>query len=304
MIGVLREDGLIFERRSLPTAHLVWPTPVMIPAQLLSSSLDKFPALQFGTDPQYYFREDLFDPVSRIRRGRFYKTDGRRGPWSVFNDQYGRVIIPRTSVSPAGNVLEVPGVAGYNKFQLFQEIKTSEISNPVVMLGTNDATTIWSIVQVETGFYGEELVTLKSQRSLGALPEVDWQKIPVDAKGLIQEKLTVLEDDYLRAGAESVVDRAREAATAILSGFLQVNGVSEAKGEDLGALINLLTKQFGKNARRIVACAAEIPQRLHSRAKHAEQEKQDLRPVREQDAELAMQCIGVMLCDLGWAEWR
>jgi hypothetical protein len=29
-----------------------------------------------------------------------------------------------------------------------------------------------------------------------------------------------------------------------------------------------------------------------------------LRPIREQDAELAVQLVGTMLCDLGWAEWR
>jgi|ERR1035437_4133212 hypothetical protein len=88
------------------------------------------------------------------------------------------------------------------------------------------------------------------------------------------------------------------------SAYLQNEGIAEANGKDLGALIELLVKRNDKNGQRIVACAAEIPQRLHSRGKHAEQEKHDnLRPIREQDAELAVQCIGVMLCDLGWGRW-
>lgn len=138
---------------------------------------------------------------------------------------------------------------------------------------------------------------------MGALPELDWNLLP-DKSGLVKGKIESLLDDVYRAGAESIVDRAREAATAILSAYLQNEGIAEANGKDLGALIELLVKRNDKNGQRIVACAAEIPQRLHSRGKHAEQEKHDnLRPIREQDAELAVQCIGVMLCDLGWGRW-
>lgn len=148
------------------------------------------------------------------------------------------------------------------------------------------------------------LVTLKARQSLGALPEIDWGRLP-DKTGLVRGKIESLLDDLYRAGAESIVDRAREAATAILSAYLQSEGFAEASGKDLGALTDLLDKRSGKNCNRIVRCAAEIPQRLHSRGKHAEQEKRDdLRPIREQDAELAVQCVGVMLCDLGWARWN
>jgi hypothetical protein len=51
--------------------------------------------------------------------------------------------------------------------------------------------------------------------------------------------------------------------------------------------------------------AANIIARLHARAKtsESEQEKRELRSIREQDAELATQCLGTLLCEIGLAKW-
>jgi len=51
------------------------------------------------------------------------------------------------------------------------------------------------------------------------------------------------------------------------------------------------------------AGSADDYARLHARAKPVERAKRPMRPVREQDAELAIQCVGTILCELGWAEW-
>src|SRR5665811_706517 len=173
----------------------------------------------------------------------------------------------------------------------------------LVILGTSEAFSMWTIIDRELIHTNEVVYTLKARQSMGALPVIDWAAVP-DKSGLVKGKIESLLDDIYRAGDESIVDRAREAATAILSAHLQSEHVAEANGKDLGALIELFESRNGKNSQRIIRCAAEIPQRLHSRGKHAEQEKHDnLRPIREQDAELAVQCVGVMLCDLGWARW-
>ena len=173
----------------------------------------------------------------------------------------------------------------------------------LVVLGAEKSFSIWTVTNKETVHTREILVTLKARKSFGALPEINWSKF-TDDHHMVKGKIEALLDDIFRAGAESIVDRAREAATAILSAHLQSENITEASGKDLGVLIDLLEKQNGKNGQRIVRCAAEIPQRLHSRSKHAEQEKHTgIRSVTEQDAELAVQCIGVMLCDLGWARW-
>jgi len=164
--------------------------------------------------------------------------------------------------------------------------------------------TPWAVVNVETIHTGEELVTLKARQSIGVLPRLRLDQVPESARSNIIEKLEALENDFQRAGVESVVDRSREAASAILSAYLQKGGDEGAKGKDLGPLVKRLSDSSSPNGNRVLACAAEIPQRLHSRAKHAEQEKRGtIHPIREQDAELAVLCVGTMLRDMGWADW-
>ncbi len=289
--------GMVFEGESDYGAHLVWPQPVVTLAKFVKETED---ALIPATDNEIghcCFREDSFDTVSRIRRGRFYQSTGSTNTWQV---------IQTSSVALMG-ATSMGGLVGLS-LRGYRAHKLSTAGNDsqnLVILGSSGAFTAWSVVAIETISTGEELVTLKARQSLGALPEVYWAKVPAEHRYKVQEAIEKLADDYRRAGSESVIDRAREAATAILSAYLQDKEVDAAKGNDLGALINKLTVYAGQHEQRIVACAADIARRLHSRGKHAEKEKNvELRPIREQDAELAVQCIGVMLCDLRWADWK
>ena len=60
-----------------------------------------------------------------------------------------------------------------------------------------------------------------------------------------------------------------------------------------------------KNKQKVIAvAAAKIIARLHARAKPVEKVKHSLREICQQDAELAAQCLGIILCELGWANWR
>lgn len=297
-IGVGKQDELIFEGVSNYGARVIWPLPLLTPAKFaFNTSLNTrlVPDVNSSLEnSEYLFREDAFDPVTRIRRGRFYKRNQGSQParWTLRKP-------PPIEVNS-----RTEDVDAYT----FSSVVPSELAvkgnqQLLVILGAGEAFSIWTVVNKETVHTREILVTLKSRQSFGALPEIDWNLVP-DKSGLVKGKIESLLDDIYRAGAESIVDRAREAATAILSAHLQSKGEVEANGKDLGALIELLENRNDKNSQRIIRCAAEIPQRLHSRGKHAEQERRDnLRPICEQDAELAVQCIGVMLCDLGWARW-
>lgn len=298
-IGIGESDQLVFEGSSTYGAYVIWPRPLLTPAKFVfdvSSETQLTPAeISSFVSAEYLFREDAFDPVTRIRRGRFYKRKQGAQPehWTVM-------------VSPplAADTLLLQKRAVTFEPLIPSELDVRSNQQLLVILGAERSFNIWTVANKEAIHTREVLVTLKSRKSFGVLPEIDLSKL-TDENHMVRGKIEALLDDVFRAGAESIVDRAREAATAILSAYLQSDGVPEANGKDLGALIELLEKQNGKHSQRIVRCAAEIPQRLHSRAKHAEQEKHDgmMRVVTEQDAELAVQCIGVMLCDLGWASW-
>jgi HEPN domain-containing protein len=243
------------------------------------------------------FREDSFDPVSRVRRGRFYRATGSTQEWNVIEPQ--NVTIPGSGRENGKVRVMARAYASINPAAQSNEMPE------VVLLGSDSMFTVWTIVDIETIATKESLFTLKARHSLGALPEVSWKKVPAEHAHKVRETLNMLADDYRRAGPESVIDRAREAATAILGAYLQSVGEEKAKGKDLGQLRDLLTTKGGQHEQRIVNCAAEIAQRLHTRGKHAAKEQFDnLRPIREQDAELAVQCVGVMLCDLRWADWK
>ncbi len=289
--------GFVFEGDSEYGAHLVWPRPVITLAKFVKATDESLVPATENSIGHCCFREDFFDPVSRIRRGRFYQSTGGTTTWQVLKPT--NVVIP--GINNQDGLIGV-SLRGYRTY--WPSI-ASDDSQDMVLLGSSSAFSVWSVVGIESISTGEELVTLKARQSLGALPDVYWAKVPAEHKHKVQEAIEKLADDYRRAGPESVIDRAREAATAILSAYLQSQGVDKAKGRDLGDLVKILVEHAEQHEQRIVACAAEISQRLHTRGKHAAKEQFDnLRPIREQDAELAVQCIGVMLCDLRWADWK
>ncbi len=290
-------DGMVFEGPSAHGAHLIWPQPVVTLAKFAKSDVDKIIPAKSDESNHCYFREDSFDPVSRIRRGRFYQWAGR--------SEHNKVYFPEGTVVPGMFPTSNSALVILNTYQRYNPSISIEDNQDIVILGSSSGYSIWAIVGIETISTGEVLVTLRARQSLGALPDIYWAKIPAEFRNKVEEAIKALADDYRRAGSESVIDRAREAATAILSAYLQSKGVDKAKGKDLGDLVKKLVEVSGQHEQRIVACAAEIAQRLHTRGKHAAKEQFDnLRPLREQDAELAVQSVGVMLCDLRWADWK
>ncbi len=154
---------------------------------------------------------------------------------------------------------------------------------------------------METNTSGEELVVLKGRHSFGALPEIDKELIPIERRERVLEFLNKLQEDIFRASPASVIDRARDAAASILRAYLGDD--SNLKVDvDLDSLIKKV-RSLGNLAN--IGNAGDIVRILHSRAKPSIQEKiPNIRQVHEQDAELAVQCVGMILCDLGWAEWR
>jgi hypothetical protein len=161
-----------------------------------------------------------------------------------------------------------------------------------VLLGRDKRFTIHTIIDVEVIATGEDLVTLKARSGLGVLPVVDESKLPEEHARRVQESLSAFADEAHRASPVSVIDRARDAASQILIAHYKV-------AKDLGDL----GKKLEQDEQVIAAAAARIIARLHARAKPSVQEGRSLRAVREQDAQLAIQCVGTILCELGWAEW-
>lgn len=298
--GIDRDSALIYQGSSPFGACVVWPSPIVTPVSFVSTDGQESKPAKFesGGCPNLIFREDAFDPITRIRRGRFY---------SLVNTEAWRVII----VPP---VQAFPGEIDSDRPDLARKTAHTYYPNPVstkfsgiggnqllVALGTDRASTLWTVVNIETMHTGEELVTLKARQSLGVLPGVDWGVIPEHGQENIRESLQTLEDDYHVASPESVVDRANEAATRVLNAYLQVKG--KKLQDTLSKITTAMSRLENEDQKEVAKNAADIVRLLHGRTKYAVQKIHNARPIREQDAELSVQCVGVMLCDLGWARW-
>lgn len=239
----------------------------------------------------YRFREDFYDPIARIRRGRFYCTqDSLLQQWKVARHPGS----PFDSIAPDihgfGKSLETfYGNPIWHKIQERREF-------PIVLLGVDDRFTAWTIINVEAIVTGEDLVTLKARNSFGILPKMLNEKVPEAFQAKLNETLETFADEVHRSSPVSVIDRARDVATHALLAYFNLQRDSAL---DLGELV----KKLRSEGRVIAESSANIIARLHARAKPSEQEKRDLRPIREQDADLAVQCVGALLCEIGFSEW-
>lgn len=301
-IGIEQHTGLVYEGR-MGHGIGIWPTPVMLQVAICPAEIERLIPPRFNDLPpkSFIFRKDTYNTGSRVRRGRLYRgEDPQPQEWQVLPHLIAIEERQRTAVS-AGTLTK--RLHTFSSIRLKPYLKEANIERPVFVLGSEQGFTIWALVNVETSATGEELVALKARQIIGALPTLNRQKI-IDAGGKrVFDFLEKLETDIQFAGPESVIDRAREAATAICSSYLQ-HRFQVGNGDDLGRLATLLLERgFG-----IAANLASTLARFHSRGKHAQQEQAAkegwvLPRIHEQDAQLALQAVGTILRDLGWAEW-
>ncbi|MBI3772901.1 MAG: hypothetical protein HY272_09405 [Gammaproteobacteria bacterium] len=292
-IAIDRDTSLVYEAQS-NWGHPVWPSPILLQVAIASVHETIFQPAKYNVLPStsLIFREETYDLSSRIRRGRIYQAD--------------QSIVQQWNVWPHPALGTEIGIGPYNRkhvyafqsIRLRHHLKLLKIDQPVLLLGSEDGFTIWTLVNIETSAIGDEMITLRARKSGGALPELDREKILSNDGVSVIEYIDKLEEEIFRAGADSVVDRCREAASSILSKYLQSKGKVNP-GLDLGGLADKIAEE----KLEIVANAARIISRLHPRGKHSEQEKRKLRQLTEQDAEFAIQAVGIILCDLGWAKW-
>ncbi len=292
-IGIDTTEGLIYELDGF-RGHPIWPAPVITRAKFVYPSQDPIEADSSMNMIGYRFREDSFDPVSRIRRGRFYRTPENAAltqDWTVANH-------PARPFE--GSSLDIHGrkkrLEMFNGDLIWQRFIDGKPEKPLVLLGMEKRFTTWTIVDIESISTGEDLVTLKGRSSFGLLPTLIKENVPERFQTKLEESISTFADAVHRSSPTSVADRGRDVATYVVLAHLGLEG-NNAK--DLRDLIGLMDA----NKHPIAVSTATIINRLHARGKAVEQEKRALRPVREEDAELVTNCVGSLLCELGMADW-
>lgn len=299
-IGIDQDRYLLYEGQ-LGWGQAIWPQPTLLAASVVDESSEELaPAPNDLLFAPFVFIDEGYDPVSRVRRGRlFEKPDTPKQEWHL----YPHPAVPGEQAQAAlRNGQLTKWLATFWEFRWAPKMKQLGIERPLILLGTKDQFTVWSVIAVEASISGEAIVYLKGRKTFGALPRILYEHIQEEFRDQVRKKIEYLAAEINVAGPESVVDAVREAMTAVLSAYAQQNGLAK-EGRDIGDLANAFANHPDYKQKDVVINLAKTAGRLHSRRKNAVQEKLKTREIVEQDAELAIQCIGTVLCDLGWASW-
>jgi hypothetical protein len=288
MLGLDERTKQVYEGDSY-TGYGVLPLPVLSLATVIREEAN-FDALPIGCDlfkADLLFREDSFDAVTRIRRGRIYKAyPDKPSDWRVISHAL------------------LDGHVSSEQKRLVTFDTRSVVSNrtsfekALIALGTRDAYSLWRVVSIERTVNGEDFLTLRARSSLGVLPELIESKVPPQQLEKVRETLNKLAEAAYRAGPESIVDRAKDAAQWAVGTWLAAQrNEPDLRQKDLAKIAAALDGE----ATAVMQGVSKALARLHARGKPNVQEEKGSRTVTEDDAEFSLATVGLLLREIGWA---
>lgn len=295
-IGFEQETGHVYEGGGLPV-YAVVPAPMLTQARVVESPEDlNFLPQGVSMNPfAWVFREESFDPVTRIRRGRLYEPFPEAQPSYVMTRGHPSNVF---SSYREGDQLQK---RLHRYWPCLSLLGKSRLGHGLTLaLGHTRAWSIWRITQVEQAINDDVLVTLKSLSAFGTLPELRVDLVPKEHLAPVQRAIDrVLEAAY-REGPISVIDHCRNAAIVLLGRWMVSRGEPE---QLINADLAVISKKLREDPYRMAAAAgvAEMLARLHVRGKANEQEAKGLRLAEEEDGQTAVHAIGFILREIGWA---
>ncbi len=293
-LGFERRTGAVYESHP-DHGYRVLPPPHLLPIRFLIDG--NVPPIEPHWEglAKLIFREDSFDPVTKLKRGRVFRIQGSQpSHWHVYDPHR-----PNLDVVPWGRgTSQKIDLAGFERDCLPQLRELPSSTLPTVILGWEPHITFWRIVSIECNLVGTPVLSLRAKHSLGDTPELIEAKIPPELVQPLAEAMEKVEASVNRLSPIDVIDRCRDALAIAFShkagdmtkdlvvsinGYIVANASDKEPKEDLCSWCG-----------RIVA-------RLHPRGKHNERIQKKLRPPTDSDADLALQCLKTVLIEFGWA---
>lgn len=295
-LGIEKHTGSVFEGLNGPELP-VQPRPTVSQCHLIESEADwgRLPQGLNREAHRWVFREDSFDPVTRIRRGRLYQPYGTSQPSST--------VINR---DPLGdNAAGQTGAARLVQLEMYRYIAcTGVLAIPnqayglTLVLGSGAGVSAYTIVQLEMLVTGDVMATLKAKTAFGVIPDLKESAVPEASRKPVRQALERAVNSAFRETSVSVVDQCRNAMATVLAHFLAAqDNADDLIRKELGQLARLLAD------RQMEVCgnAAAIVARLHSRGKSNEQHAKGMREPVDEDAEFAVHALGLVMREIGWA---
>lgn len=293
-LGISEQDKTVYEGDRM--GHRVQPMPVLTPLRLFYGA--EIPPLEdiLGL-PRVIFREDDFDSVTKVRRGRVYDASimsHQPQEWYVHDPLLTQVREERWGDGMARKIRAVT----YRRERLHALANRPAHTNPTVVLGKEPHLTFWKIISIENDLYGEPVLTLRARHSYGDTPELIVGNVPEDILTPLTEALDKVEASANRLSPAEVIDRCRD-ALSIVFGY-QAGDRSKDLGDAIKGYLN--QKNPGKNEPAdLRSHCGHAVRLLHAQAKPNVQHEKGLRPPVDADADLALSCLKTVLIDFGWA---
>ena len=146
-LGIDRHSFLAYEGM-FSTGRGIWPSPIITSVGIESSAEQhlKGPIHWEATGQAILFREDAYDQVARVRRGRFYKSAATQPQtWQV----------PPHPAAPS-HVREVgsPGVSPrelmtFTAHRISVDLEAFKPAQPLIVLGASQQFTVWTLISWE-----------------------------------------------------------------------------------------------------------------------------------------------------------
>jgi len=296
-IGFESDTGHFYEGAGAPQ-FAVWPAPLLSQVKLIAQPEDwSAPPKGLFADPfAWVFREDSFDTVTRVRRGRLFQSQSQSQPEPVLTA--GHPLIENALHSVAG---------GGRTRRLYTYMPCTALLNTpngglgqMLLIGQERGVSAWRVIQAEMVLGDDVVVTLKAQSAFGVLPELALSAIPEADRAAVRSAVDRVLDSAFRETPISVIDQCRNAMTVVLSRWLAAHkGDAAFASKDLAALAKAMDSVTPP--KQCAVWVGQLLARLHVRGKSNEQVSKSLRLPVEEDAELCLHSLGFVLRELGWA---
>lgn len=289
-LGICKNSGRLYGGSSssgVPITEVVNIFPIRFEDDLIVPTMRECD----GYD-SLVFKEESFDPITRVKRGSVYILDGfQPQEWRVHDPQRKDLICHGN----LGTTAQILDAISYRIHPLTQLRGITKL--PQVTLGLKPYTSLWKIIAIETQFDGKPLLTLKSIRSLGVIPDINFGQYSNDAQAKLKTALESVEMAANRFVPLDTVDRCRDALSIVfgdLAGNLTL---------DLGQGIKKYIEKNkiaapNRDGQDLISKNADIVRSLHARGKPNESHKHNTRPIDEDDAILALNCLWFVLTEL------
>ncbi|KGS73163.1 hypothetical protein X947_1700 [Burkholderia pseudomallei MSHR7334] len=179
-LGIETDHGLIYEGTDSPS-HLTVPAPIISQCALIESpsDLDNLPRGMLADPFRWIFREDTFDPVSRVRRGRLFQSSEKANRVSHFVEAHPNLLSDSRRRTEDGRVQKQ-----LNAFIHCTELlgRANRGEGLQLAIGNAQAHSLWRILQTEQTVSQDVLVTLRAESAFGILPALNTEKISEEGR--------------------------------------------------------------------------------------------------------------------------